>query len=302
MRAAFARLLVARKAPGTYDAGAMAKKIKIRKEETAEEALKVDEEKKLAEQGIQDEFQAKGFELVEWVQENRPVVVGILVGILLLGFAYAGWTLVRTSRDVAAGAAYAEALKAYDAPLTVQSEEKADGPRFKDAAERARTARDLFGKVVDQHGGTGAATLARLYIGNASLKLDEPDAAIAAFEGFLKDASRSDPLRFAGLSGLAAAREAKGDVDGAIQALEEQVELPGRIDEDGALLALGRLYAKKGDAGKARTALERIGKDFPESPLRARADELLGAVSTGATPPPAMPAPTPAPTPASPTP
>lgn len=266
----------------------MAKKIKVRKEEAPEEAVKAEEEKKLAEQGIQDEFQAKGFELVEWVQDNRGTVVGILAAVLVLGFAFAAYNLFDTSRDREASAAYAAALKSYDAPITdTSTEEKADGPRFANAADRARAARDLFQKVVDEHGGTGAATLALLYVGDTSMQLDDFDRAVAAYQKFLDESAAKDPLRFAGFAGLAAAKEAKGDVDGAIQALQAQVDLPGKVDEDAALLALGRLYKQKGDAAKARAALERIGKDFPESTLKPRADELLLSLGGEAAPAPA---------------
>jgi tetratricopeptide (TPR) repeat protein len=277
----------------------MAKKIKIKKEASAEEATKVEEAKALEAQGIQDEFQAKGFELVEWVHENTTAVVAILAVVLVLGFAFAGYNLVSANRDADASAAYATALKAYDAPLgDAPADEPSGGPRFKDATERAKASRDLFQKVVDEHKGTGAAALAQLYIGNASMKLDDHDRAVTAFRAFLDGTSQQDPLRFAGLSGLAAAAEAKGDVDGAIKALNDLVDLPGKIDEDAALLGLGRLYRQKGDPAKAKAALERLVKDFPESSLKIRGEEALAGLSTDgaapASPSPAVPSPTPA--------
>ncbi len=278
----------------------MAKKIKIKKEASAEEATKVEEQKALEAQGIQDEFQAKGFELVEWVHENTATVVAILGVLLVLGFAFAGYNLFSANRDTDASAAYATALKAYDAPVgeAPAAGDDVKGPRYRDATERAKASRDLFQKVVDDHKGTGAAALAQLYIGNASLKLDDHERAATAFRAFLDAAKSGDPLRFAGLSGLAAAAESKGDVDVAIKALNDLVDLPGKIDEDAALLGLGRLYRQKGDAAKAKAALERIVKDFPESSLKLRAEEALASIAADGAAPAAVPTPTPAPTPA----
>ena len=76
---------------------------------------------------------------------------------------------------------------------------------FKDATERAKAARELFKTVVNEHGGTGAAHFAELYIGHASLKLGEADEAAKAYQSFLDGVSAEDPMRFAGLSGLALA-------------------------------------------------------------------------------------------------
>jgi tetratricopeptide (TPR) repeat protein len=77
---------------------------------------------------------------------------------------------------------------------------------------------------------------------------------------------------------MASALEAKGDRKGAIDKLEELVGLPDKIDEDAALLDLGRLYQAEGNVEKARSSLERIGKDFPESSLKSQAEEMLATL------------------------
>lgn len=266
----------------------MAKKIKPPRdkeaEKKAEEAEKVAEDAKKAEEAakaaetVQDEFQARGFELVEWVQENRPAVLGFIGVVLAGGLAFGIYTASSRSNDTKASAAYGKALKLEDASIGEDEDKDDDVPAFKDAAERNKAARDAYVKVAAEHKGTGAGALASLSAAQTSLKLGEFDAAIGQFDTFLKATKPTDPLRFAGLSGLAAAKDAKGDTKGAIEALEDQVTLKDKTDKDGALLALGQLYAREGDTEKARARLEKLIADFPESSLKAKAEEQLGAL------------------------
>ena len=267
----------------------MAKKIKREKVLTEEETKVADEkateEATRAAAGIQDEFQARGFELVEWMQEKQGLVLGVIGVIVLAGLGFGVYTVVNTSRNQDASVDLAKALEAYEAPITEEAPK--DGPSFKDSAERARASRDLFQKTASAHKGTGPATIAHLYIGHASMKLGEYDVAVGAYQSFLDGTSKNDPLRFAGLSGVASALDAKGDRKGAIAKLEELVGLPDKIDEDAALLELGRLHQAEGNLDAARAALERIGKDFPESSLKSRAEENLATL--GAAPAPSAP-------------
>ena len=259
----------------------MAKKIKREKVLTPEELeaqkKKEAEDAARAAAGIQDEFQARGFELVEWVHEKQAWVLGFIFLIIAGGLAYGIYNVVTANRDAGASADLSKALEAYDAPVGDEKPD-GDGPHYKDATERAKASRELFIKAADGHKGTGAAAIAQLYAGNASLKLSDYDEAAKHFQAFLDAAAKDDPLRFAGLSGLATALEAKGDRKGAIAKLEDLVNLPDKIDEDAALLELGRLYTKENNPAAARASLERIGKDFPESSLKGRADELLAAL------------------------
>lgn len=256
----------------------MAKKIKPKKtrEERDAERQAAEAERERQEAGIQDEFQAKGFELVEWMQEKRHVVLGLIAAIVVAGGALSAYALMQAGANEAASKVYAEALKAYEGGIgDPLPGENSDGPRFKDAKERAQKARELFEKVVSEHRSTDVSTLASLYVGHTSLQLGEADKAVEAYQRFLDRTDKKDPLRFAGLDGLASALEAKGDVDGAIQRLQEIVDLPGTVAEDAALFRIGRLYLDKGDKAKAKEVLERLTKDHPDSTLKVSADELL---------------------------
>ena len=285
----------------------MAKKIKIRSEkpdasiadrpdgaEPVEgELLDGDTQKKqeaeeaLAAAAAQDEFQVKGFELVEWIHDHQPVVLAAIGAVLLGGVIFGVYGVVHHSSNESASVAYGKALTTWqaqvgDAPPGEAPPVGEDAPHFKDATARSTAARDLFRGLVKEHSGTGAAELAQLYVGHASLKLADYDEAAKAYQAYLDDVSKTDALRFAGLEGLATALDAKGDQKGAIARLEELVELKNGVDKDGALLELGRLYKATGDEAKAKAVLARIPSEFAESPLKARAEEMIA--SLGGTP------------------
>ena len=264
---------------------------KSAEEQKAEEEARKAEEDAAAAAAAQDEFQARGVELADHVHDHPGKVMAILGSIVAAGLFYGIYTVVDSRDNTAASAAYADAHKVWTAPLGADGTSTAagDAPSFKDATERARAAKDKFTAVATEHRGTGGAALAWLSAGHAALKLGEFDDAAKAYDAFLFASKDDDPLRFAGLGGLAAAREGKGDVAGAIDALEKQVLLPGNVDEDGALLALGRLYRNKGDVEAARKRLERLKADYATSTLRKDADELLAALGPAPAKPEAAP-------------
>jgi tetratricopeptide (TPR) repeat protein len=250
--------------------------------QTAEQESKTAEEEALAAAAAQDEFQARGVELADHVHDHPGKVLALLGSIVLAGLIYGIYTVVDKSDNTKASAAYAEAIKLWEAPLKAAddgADASADkGPSFKDATERAKAAQARFIAVAKDHRGTGASALAWMSAGHASLKLGDNDEAAKDYEAFLFAAKDNDPLRFAGYAGLATALEGKGDTKGAIDALEKLVLLADKVGEDDALLQLGRLYQKQGDVETARKRLERLKSDFAESALRARADELLATL------------------------
>lgn len=255
-----------------------AKKAEAAKAAEADEATKAAEEEAAAE-AVQDEFQAKGFELVEWVQENRGIVLGALGAVVAAGLGFGIYSVATRGNDAEASAQWTKAVEIYDAPVGPDPDPADSKPAYATDDEKAKAARTAFEGVVSQHKGTGAAAIANLYIGHTALKLKDFDGAIAAYEAYLKGAKPGDDLRFAAFDGIAAAKEEKGDVKGAIDALERLVELGSTTDEDGALLHLGRLYKKDGNDAKARERLDQLLKSYPDTALKTQADEVLATLS-----------------------
>jgi tetratricopeptide (TPR) repeat protein len=255
-----------------------AKKAEAAKAAEVDEATKAAEEAAAAE-AVQDEFQAKGFELVEWVQENRSIVLGALGAVVVAGLGFGIYSVASRGNDAEASAQWTKALEIYDAPVGPDPDPADSKPAYATDDEKAKAARTAFEGVVSQHKGTGAAAIANLYVGHSALKLKDFDGAVAAYEAYLQGAKPGDDLRFAAFDGIAAAKEEKGDVKGAIEALEKLVELGSTTDEDGALLNLARLYKKDGNDAKARERLDQLLKTYPDTALKARADEISATLT-----------------------
>jgi len=242
------------------------------------------EEEAAAQVAAQDEFQVKGFELVEWVQDNRGLVLGFIGAVVVAGLGFGIYSVANRGNDTAASADWAKALVIWDAPVGTDPDPADDVAAYATEEERTKAARTAFEGVIAKHKGTGSADLASLYVGHAALKSKDYDGAIAAYQAFLDGLSATDSLRFAGLNGIAAAQEEKGDIKGAIATLETVVGLTNKTDRDGALLNLGRLYKKDGDDAKARQRLDSLLADYPDTMLKPRADEILATLSGTPTP------------------
>ncbi len=255
---------------------AQAEEAKAKEAETqaAEEAAKAEADAA----AVQDDFQARGFELVEWVQDNRAGVIGFLVTVVIAGLGYGVYTVVDKGNNTAATAAWVGALDLWESPVGTDPNPDDNKKAYATADEKYKAARTAFEGVTKAHAGRGGATLSYLYIGHAALKSGDAAGAASAYQSFLDGCKADDPLRFAGYDGLAVAKEAAGDIKGAIAALEALVALADKVDEDAALLSLGRLYQKDGDLDKARKRLETLQADFPESSLKVRADEFLASL------------------------
>lgn len=272
----------------------MAKKIKHHtksREEREAEKQAAAEQREREQAGIQDEFQAKGFELVEWVQNNRGIILGAIGVVVVVGLALGIATLVRSSQDEAASALYAEAMQTWQGEVGPELPGLSDPskPRFETAKEKAEKARELFLKVTTEHAGTGAAAIATIYAGHASMDLGDFDAAIRHYSAYIDAHAKKDPLLFAALAGRAAAYESKGETDKAIADQKALLELPVSPAKDSALLALARLTLEKGDKAQAKEYLDQLEQRYPESavlpnvePLRARLGGAAGQDAKGA--------------------
>jgi tetratricopeptide (TPR) repeat protein len=271
----------------TFEGPLVAKKIKNRtktREEREAERKAKEEERARQEAGIQDDFQARGFELVEWVQDKQGIILGTIGLVVMIGGILGITTLLTSSADAEASKDWSAAVETFDANVgpALPGLDDETKLRFETERERAEKAQKLAREAALAHSGTGAGDLAHLYAGHASMQLADHDAAIEDYTKFLSAASKDDPFYFAGLSGRAAAYESKGQTDSAVADLNALVELAGAPAKDAALVALARIHLAGGAKDKAKTALDRFQRDFPDSSLKPAADELRGR-AVGAT-------------------
>src|SRR5262249_34831548 len=137
---------------------------------------------------------------------------------------------------------------------TDEEKETDIGKVFASPEARTDDALQAYGRVVDQHPGTGAAILGKL--GQAGMLLEKKDypQALATFEAVLATPLAAADLDVKGrtLEGIGFAKEGKGDLDGALAAFKDL----GGVDVKGfaelSLYHQARVLLAKGDKDKAK--------------------------------------------------
>jgi tetratricopeptide (TPR) repeat protein len=224
-----------------------------------------------------DAFQQTAGKAAGWVTTHQKQIVWVVVGavgVLALALGGNAWL---DSRKVAAGGALYEVLNDADGQVSSVPLPGVGAPIFPTTEAQQRAVLARVDDLRRNFGSSEAAHTAGLAAGAAQLRLGAYDAAISEYESYLSRAKTGDSLAFLALEGLAFAKEAKGDVAGAIAAFDrEQKEIPARADR--AALEKARLLVRSGKADEARKVLQAYPQDFKDSPLRPDAEKMLASL------------------------
>jgi tetratricopeptide (TPR) repeat protein len=221
-----------------------------------------------------DKFQQAATQAATWIAARRRHVVlagAAVVGVVVL---LAIMDAVRAGRDERASAAANQLLQTMSATVSSVPLPGAPGPLFPTDEARQRAVVAVAEKLVAEHGGTGAAQLALLALGDAHARLGEWEPARSAYDRFLAAAPKDDSLRFGALEGLALAAEAKGGPDAALQAWE-RVGREAPAFSDRADLERARVLAAQGKGKDAKELLASFGEKHKDSLLSGEASERL---------------------------
>jgi tetratricopeptide (TPR) repeat protein len=142
----------------------------------------------------------------------------------------------------------------YDA-LRLLSTVRLSQHRFRDALETAERAREMRPDDAWNHG----------VIGDASIELGEYDAAFAAFDAMMKMKPNA-----AAYSRVAYARELKGNLRGALEAMEMAVQATSPHDPEALawnVAHVGELHLRMGNIDDADREFRRAAFVFPDYPL-----------------------------------
>jgi tetratricopeptide (TPR) repeat protein len=221
-----------------------------------------------------DKFQQAATQAASWIASRRRHVVlagAIAVGLVVL---LAILSAVNAGREERAGAAASDLLATMSGEVSAVPLPGMPGPFFPNEEARQRAVVAAAERVLSAHGGTAAARLAALALGDAHAKLREWDAAKSAYERFLAEAPKDDSLRFGALEGIALAEEGKGNLDQAAQAYERLGrEAPAFADR--ADLERARVLAQAGKTADAKQLLAGFADRHKESLLTPEAAERL---------------------------
>jgi tetratricopeptide (TPR) repeat protein len=194
---------------------------------------------------------------VDFYYEHRGLVIGVLVGIVVLAIAIAGFVYFRAQQAEAAEAALVQPALQY-------------GQGDFDAALPGLL------EVADEYDSVPAGNLAAFYAGDALFRLGRYDEALAQFDEVDR---ANDLLGHNAAAGLAATHEQLGNH---AQAAGFYLEALDRYDNPALaptyLLSAARNYNLAGDYDEAREAIETLMDDYADAREAGEAEMLLGRI------------------------
>jgi predicted negative regulator of RcsB-dependent stress response len=234
-----------------------------KKNETPEEkeARKVKEQEKAL--GIQDEYQAKGFELMSWVHDHKVLVTFGIVTIIGIGIAWSAYSFYQRRMDEQASSAYINIVR------------KFENSKTNNASGDNKEIQKELSELVSRFKNTKVASLANLWAGHLALRDNDAKASVEFYHNALQNISSGDELYPLVLIGLGYAEESNGQKNEALSRFISVAELEGNnAGKDLALWEAARLAKENSDVEKAKTYINRLLAEFPSSVYEKNATRL----------------------------
>ena len=202
---------------------------------------------------------------IDFFENNRNLVYGILGGIVLVAALIVGWNWNQANRNETALSEMAEAVRQYEAGSYQAS---LDGDiSFTGLLD-----------VVDQYGGTASGNLAKFYAADALFRTGNMDQALELFEDYNKEA---DYIGASAFAGEAAIHELKGDNSRAGDLYMRAANVfKSDITSPMYLSRAARAYESAGETNDAVGALEAIQDDYPDSQVARNVEFRLATLGS----------------------
>jgi tetratricopeptide (TPR) repeat protein len=232
-----------------------------------------------------DAFQRIGVEAQEWMKQRQRVVMFGVGGILLLGAGAALASYVSDRGENQAERELGAALKVLDRPVVEKPAPDAQpdpkNPPFTSQNEKDEAVIKSLSEFRSTRKGTQAAVTAALPLAQASYRLGKHDEALAAFDEYLKNAKKDQPLYASALEGKGYVFEAKGQLDQAFTAFDQMA----RENQTEFLAGMGlyhraRILILQNKKEEAAKALSEISTSHPDTAAARLAGDRLAVLSS----------------------
>jgi tetratricopeptide (TPR) repeat protein len=230
--------------------------------------------------------------LVENVERSYEFLARHLKTILMAFGALVAVSLVvvlvwvwRAQQAEKASESLAHAQMVSQAPAGVAEPEpdNLDNPSYADEAARREAARAAFQTVVDEHGGTAAAQVARLYLGQMAAQ--DGDTARAR-ELWHEVTGAPGALGGQAWRNLLALDRSEGRIDEALEELQEmRGDSDGPLPGDVVLFEMAQTYEAADREDEAVAAYQDLLEEYPDSVFSDIAQQRAGAVESTVFPP-----------------
>ncbi len=224
--------------------------------------------KKLSKKEIkEDKLVTTFYEARTFYDENQTAifsVVGIVVALVLAVVLYTGKL---EESNLSASVELTRVINTYNAGLYLQAIEG-----------KAGTLEIGLAKIVDEYGGSEQGELARIYLANSYFYTEQYDKAMEAYD----DYSGSDNLMVASaLAGKAGCYEHQKNYESAAKFYSKAANVSKYVPSNpDYLLNAGINYLKIKNNSEAKTALDRVKKDYSTSLAAREVEKYLALINS----------------------
>ena len=211
-----------------------------------------------------DEFITKSARAIIFARKHSSLFQLIGIIIVALALIYAGVTTYK-------GYANKKGQEAFNAAYYSITKNITTGIDREDLTE----SEDLFRKVVDDYGLSKASLLALPELAYIKVQEKEYDTAIDLYRQFQDKISEDDPYQSLTNLALAVCFEEKGEMDSAINSLEQITSSNDDFFKEQAMLSLARVYSSANQESKSQEILSDFVQKYQTSPFLALAKARL---------------------------
>jgi tetratricopeptide (TPR) repeat protein len=253
-----------------------------------------------------DAFQLYGAEASDWLMKRSQIIGTVAVVVVVGGLIAALVQYFSNRTEERASKQLGQTLQVMERPvvegeLNLQAP-PGEEPPFKTQQEKDQAIVKALGEFRAQNKGTDAAVMAALPLGKAEYRLGNYDGALAAFDEFIKDAPKDEPLMVSAYEGQGYAHEAKGQLDKALESFKGMAK--GEAEAGDYLQGMGlyhqaRILVQQGKKDEAAQVLVDLKTSQANTAAGRLATERLAVLAAEGVkvpePKTAPPAPAPAP-------
>jgi len=212
----------------------------------------------------EDELISLSARASQYILAHAKTIKYLLYGLAIIAIIVLGGSLYYKHLNKKALAAYNTAYKALVGNASPETSE-----------EDLQKSIEEFERLIKDYGWTKMATLAIPQL--AYLKFDQGkfDEAISLYQTYLEKEKSNIIYRSMAYFGLAAAYEARGNYQSAINALEQVSKGKNDFLKEEALFSMGRLYELSGQTKRSQEVFKEFIGRFKDSPLLPLAKAYL---------------------------
>lgn len=212
-----------------------------------------------------DEFTRKTATLLQWVVDNRGMLIALAVLAVVGISAFAFMDRSKAAGSEEATAAFMAGADAYQEYVEGVLGQGVEAAPAEDLEARLGKAASAFQSTQTTYKDSPLAQLATIGLAGTHLDQGKAEDAAAGYEKVLADAQLDPMLKAIALQGKAASLESKGDKAGAIAAWQALEAVNAEIYGLTAGLEVARLQEALGKKAEARATYEKLQKDYAEA-------------------------------------